>query len=241
MIYRQGGKSFGYPIRFEVDRDLVVPDANTVKFTLEDNTGAAISGYDQLAVAPAAGATSVVVNITALANAIALPVELRFVAVEFQYVGKTYWFRDYYMLKPSLNFPVSERDVRGVLNLTDAELPDNVIDILHAKTKLQAQNPAIDFDGIVSGGDETLPFLIDAVKYFCALESISAIKMGAMSSEQADNTLFKRFDKQIDFDAIAKDLGDLLAAAIVQLTGDTTSVQPILAVATTDTDPVTGV
>ena len=50
MIYAVAGESLTFPVKFAVNGDLVVPDADSVTVTLRNQAGSIISGWNKKAV-----------------------------------------------------------------------------------------------------------------------------------------------------------------------------------------------
>lgn len=236
--YVQVSKAHAYKINFVVDGEPVTP--SSAKFTLTRNDGTVMGGFDETALTIAAGATSYTVAIPGSANAATLDSELRYCVTEFTYNSRTYILRDFYFLRDTLNFPLTEEQVRAALGLSSTELPDESIDIIRAYEQVQLDVPDTDLSNILEGGTELLPVLVEAVTYKAALQSASVMQSSMLQMEQADNTLYRRFE-EIDFDGIFKRLEKAYSLAVLRLTGATATSEVTLAIVTADTDNITGV
>lgn len=236
--YAQTGKDFAYKINFVVDGQPV--QATSATMTVTRNDGTIVGDFDEkdLTIPPEGYAVTEVIE--AADNTASVPNELRYIEVAFVFNDQTYFLRDYYMLRANMNFPLTVDEIRAVLGADGSEIPDSWIDIFAAYAAVQADVPDTNLDNILSSGSDLLPTLIAAVKYKAAMGLIGSAQSAMFQSEQADNTLYKRFAK-IDFTGLQNTLAGQYSAALLLLAGNTTGgTTPTLAIVTAETDYITG-
>lgn len=235
---RYVGSGQGCVLHFDfiVDGELVTP--TSASYTLTKNDGTVI-GSSNTAITIPENSSSVNISVSGANNTKTLDNEIRYMDVSFVYKTQTFTLHDFYFLADSVKFPLSPADVRAVLGVTEEEAPDYSIDILGAYASV-TEDVGNDLSGILTGGTSLLPALIEAVKYKTAGGMVSGIQSSMMQSEQADNTLYKRFTS-IDFAAIAADIAGRYSAALRKLNGVSTPASPILSILSGNaTDYVTG-
>lgn len=239
MKYIAAGLASTYTIRFKVDGEAVSPDANSVRFTLSDSAGAAIAGYNNLAVTVAPNATLANVSVTNVANTKTLVNELRYCETTFLYLGASYTMRDHYQLRSTLKFPVTCDDIRGALNLSVSEIPDLYIDIFKAYDQVAIAIAPNTIPAVMASGSAQVPDVIEAVKYRAALDIVNIIESVMFQTEQADNTLYGRYD-HVDFENMRSITSQYYNAAVMRLNGHPEGLIPKFSIATADTDTITG-
>lgn len=232
--YAQSNKAFNYKVDFIVDGELVTPTSASI--TVLKNDGSATSVTDA-ALTINSDATSAVYTIGASDNQNTLPQTLRFITVKFVYNGVTYTVNDVYLLRDSLLIPVSPNDVRALVSMTSAELPDENIDLFFAYSQLDTDIDG-NLDDLISNGSAFIPQIQKALAARAAFNSCQMIELMLYQSEQADNTLYKRFSK-IDFAAMLARLESLYNDSIGLILEAETGI-PTIFLAVTGTDPVTG-
>ena len=232
--YAQSNSAFNYKVDFIVDGELVTPTSASI--TVQKNDGSATS-VTNAALTINSGATSAVYVIGAPDNQNTLPQTLRFITVKFVYNGVTYTVNDVYMLRDSLLLPVSKDDVRALVTMTKSELPDENIDLFFAYSELDTVLGG-NLGTLISSGSSFLPNIQKALAARAAYNSCQLIELMLYQSEQADNTLYKRFSN-IDFEALMARLAALYDNAILIITEGETSI-PTIFLAVVGTDAVTG-
>lgn len=211
-MYALIGEDFAYPVRFLVEGDFVVPDADTVKMTIRGQTGTVVSGWNQKAV-DHEGKSAITVVIDGAVNAVTGGQrEKRTVIVNFRYNDLPYSIQGHYFLTEYLNVTACPADVRKVFGTEFAELPDSMISIEDAY-----------YDIIRIYGDKSVfdNALIDTDKMQMANQLIVAAAANRLvqtlmirvnQSEMSDQESFKRFDK-VDWDAYRITIADMGAEA----------------------------
>lgn len=230
--------TYNYHVDFMVNGQPVIP--TSASLTLTRNDGTIIAGLENTELELGSGDNYVDIELESEANEITLTNEIRYIDITFAYDGQTYYHSDYYFLKPSLKFPISNDEIRAILGLSASELPDEYIDKFSAIYLVQADvGEAPDIQAIVADGDARLPAVLEAVRLRAAMQFMTSIQSSTMQMEQADNTLYKRF-MEIDFDAMRSDLSGRYALALQQIRGDEAIVTPVISILAQGTDAVTG-
>lgn len=236
--YVEAGVIYPYPIKFIVDGELVTPTSATI--TVKDNNETVVQSINDTALTIPHEATSMTYSIPANANAKTLDYEIRFVTVKFVYNSVTYKIEDYYVIEDSLKLPITKSEVRSLVAMSEAELPDSDIDLINAKNFVQALiDPTI--STLISSGSSKIPKLSRAIIIQAAMNAIETIELRVFQSEQADNTLYKRF-ASIDFAALIQSFKLEFQKLILDINdaGTEEAVSVTLFIVQTGTDPVTG-
>lgn len=234
--YVLNNTALNYAIDFEVGGEKITPASAHI--TLTNNAGTVVGAINN-SVVTITGPTSVF-TIPQADNVTSLDYDLRFVDVVFVYNSKSYYIHDYYAIKSDFRIPVTPDDVRAYAGLTSTELSDDQIDIFGATGEVQDDITG-NISDLISSGSVLIPSLQVAIKAKASLNSMAFIETSIMQSEQADNTLYKRF-AQINFQDIFDRLNAAYSAAINKLNGvavgDADAVT--IFIVSTGTDPVTG-
>ena len=232
--YGQIGSAFNYIANFIVNGELVTPSSATI--TVQKNDGGATSVTD-VALPISADSTSVIYQIPSSVNSATLPQEIRFITIKFVYQGAHYTINDVYLLRNSLLIPVTKDAVRALVTLTPSELPDDNIDLYYAYSQLD-NALGNTLGSLISNGSIFLPNIQKALAARAALDSCKLIELMVYQSEQADNTIYKRFSK-IDFESMMARLEAMYSEAIVEISEEDLSV-PTLFIISSGTDALTG-
>lgn len=238
--YAASDKDYGYRIQFILDGQPVSPSEAT--YTVTDNAGAVVESLEDVAVLlPNLGDTYADIVIPAAANEKTLANEVRYVTVTFTHGGLTHTFTDFYFLRDGIRLPISPDDVRSLIGATSSEIADSQVDLFSAYAQVQTDAPNVNLDAILTSGDARFPALLEAVKVKAAMNLSTTFETSIMQMEQADNTLYRRFE-EIDFDSMRNTLAARYSAALRILTGDDSfGVAPLMGIFAVGTDPVTGV
>lgn len=229
-----------HTLRFDFLVEGQAVEPTSAKYNVLKNDNTVVTSLSNQVITLSPGKTYANISVPGASNEATLVNELRYVNVEFIYQGKTYHTSQYYFLVENVNFPLSPDDVRAVLGVSAAEVPDSYIDILGAYNQVKAM-VEVNTDTILQTGSALLPTLVQAVKYRAALTNAITIETSMFQSEQADNTMYTRFQK-IDFAGLRNELLSRYNEALLKLDqivdgGTGTVVYAIVAVGT---DPVTG-
>lgn len=232
--YAENNKAYKYKVTFTVDGELIAP--TTATYTLRDNEGLIVESLEEIPLVNIS--TTNTIQIPAEANIVTKTVELRYVTIEFTYLNNSYTLEDYYYIRANnLRIPVTPQEVQTVLG---QDIPLDHIDIYEAYGLVQVDAVNVDLDNIITSGSELLPYLSAAVKYRAAMTASLSIETTMMQMEQADNTLYRRFEK-VDFPSMREQLSLMYATALARLTGVTDGgVTQLYSTIAVGTDPVTG-
>jgi hypothetical protein len=216
--YITTNKDYSYKIDFIVDGEYISPSSANI--TLTKNDSSVVGGINQTALTIATDATSATYLISASNNIKTLDTEIRYITVNFTHNAKPYTIKDFYQVVAALEIPVSTADVKNIIGLSDKELPDEMIDIYAAFNDVTSETDSagVDTTTILTTGSSLLPALQEAVKFKAAINSLLGIETLILQSEQADNTIYKRFST-IDFNEILARLNNKYNAAILKLSG----------------------
>lgn len=238
MKYAKAGADYPIKIDFVVNGQPVSPSAATITVLKNDQTVA--GGVSNASITIPSGATFLYYNIPAIANGMTLEYELRYVNVSFTYGGITYTINDFYVIRNNLNIPVSKDDIRALLSLNAVEMPDEYIDLFSAYVEVQtAVGDTVNLDSLIISGSPLIAQIQLAVKYRAALNSGVFIENMMYQMEQADNTLYRKFE-QMDFPALFARLDLGYQQALAALLGDDFTTDFSFFTVVTPPDPVTG-
>lgn len=238
MKYIQASAGLSYRIDFTVDNDLVVPDTDSVQFSWKDNAQTELWDNDTTPVVVPADRTGVTLEISGDYNTKTRDYEVRYATTSFTYGGVPYTLSDSFCIVDNVLFPLTTNDVRGVLGLTDSEVPDSQIDILAAYEQLKLEvGEAFDLQAILDAGTVKARHIVTAVKLKSAMALGALVQTSLFQMEQTDNTLYKRFAK-IDFQTILGEISNQYASTVALITEEVTG-EVVLAIISAGTDPIT--
>lgn len=236
MQYVFSGDDATITVPLIVDGEYVVPDLNSVFYTLRGNDGSVILGNQ--AVVTDANTTEVHIAIAGAHNTKGLTVENRFLILLFKVNNKQYRISKSYRVVDFIAMTASESDVRDLLGLHGGELPDSSIDLIGAYFSLKADLGGTVLDDALEAGDETAFAANNAIAIKAALEILPSARVRASQRERFDSSETWRF-AEIDWDKIERELRDALALEISTITGEEFE-PPVLFTLSTRTDPFTG-
>lgn len=216
---------------FLVDGNFVVPES--ASYSLRGDDYAVLDS--NASVTLVAGATSMIIAVTEANNGIgADDYQFRYIQFSFVSDGKTYGGNYAYGLTPWLPVWVTAADVRARLSLSTDELPDGDVDLLGAHIDLVKELGTDYTDAAGSEEDLNRALMLKA-----AIASSKSIMLRARLLDEADDFIARRFNLQVDFNALQNSLQADLAEALAALTGAPAAVPTILVV-TLPTDAITG-
>lgn len=232
---------YNYLIDFTVGGEVILPTSATI--TITDNAGNVVESIEDVTITLPGTAGSVIYPIPAAVNTLSLVNELRYITITFIYQGKTYYINDFYTIRSSVKIPVTYDSVRKWLSFTAEELPDEDIDIYFAYDIVNSDlnTLGVNLGNIITTGSVLLPYAQQAISLRAAIDSAGELQLSFYQSEQADNTIYKRF-ANIDFDKIIDRLLARYSQLISTLVGDTgiNSTAATIFIVQTGVDPVTG-
>lgn len=222
-------------VAFVRDGQPVIPEPNTVEFTVYDHTGVPIHTGS---VATGAADYGVRILVPAEKNAITTSFSKRTVIVRATSGGMPIEERVVYRLMPFALHSVTPQDVRSYLGLDDSDLPDDDIDIAKAYLELQIEVGRGQFDAALSSGEEPEIRANDAIIYKTVLDLIPSLQNRVAQAETDGGLSFKRNPVR-DYNSLATLTRERLSSALSLIT---IGVEPSYTFMTTtnDADPITG-
>ena len=240
MQYVKTDTDHSFYIEFVVDNELVVPDDGSVTATITEADGTVKTGFNELALSPTAGQSFVVLETTSAINDKDDEFELRQIEIKFTHNSKPHTQYINYRIVDRVNIPVSCDEVRATLGISVDEWEDSNIDLVAAFAEVEEELAEQDIDATATleAGTAIVRNLLNAVKYKAAMSILPAIEIIAVQSLQADNVMFRRFEK-VDFMALRARLEGQYITEIGLVTEESDVLQTYAIVAT-GTDAVTG-
>lgn len=241
MRYVMAGEEYVYAVDFMVDGEFVVPDEDSVSYTIRDAAGTPLAGHTNVPLILDGQSDRGFIEIPASVNEKTAEREPRHVHVMFAVNGKPRTHAGSYILIDFLNHYVTESDVRGWLGVTPSELPDSDIDLVKAYYAVKNDNSLanIDLTATLARGDQTAFAANEAIRMQAALQVLPSLENRIAQVEKADMLTFQRMNK-LDINALRRRTAAHYAQAVQSVLGGT-PISPILFTVTSPVDPVTGV
>lgn len=226
-------------VLFEQGADTVIPDLNTVTYTLYSNAGVAL--HTDVAVVTTSDSTQIAIIVVAADNAIAGDFETRTLLINYKMNGGTRQQQVQYRLIPFIPLAVSCDDVRTLIGFSKKELPDSDLNIYTAYLSV-VDDLGIDLvTPALVAKDITTLSLNRAIACRALIDILPSLQLRALQLSKSNTAEVSRFSK-INFDDLADWLWELYLAALLVIdpSDDTTIGQGLLAVTSSpDIDPVT--
>lgn len=239
MRYSYSGEAESYTVPLRVDNSLVVPDANSVYYTFRNGAGVPFPGRSDVAYTTTPTTTAVTINATAGENtkSASVAVEARRIDVRFKVNDLVYRNSFTYRVVDSscALVTVEPSEVRALLGISTAELPDEDLDIIGTWLKFKTNA----YETLLAAGGVEALLILEAVAYTEALRVLPSLRMRAAQSEGDSSIHFTRFAK-MDWAELERALTDGLSSALATAT-NTPEVVPGMGVLSTRVDPITGV
>lgn len=210
---------------------------NSATWTLRDDTGAVVDSRSNVALNNEGNATLVSVLVPQSANQKggSETVSYRFLEVSWASAGgRTHRTTVAYRIASWVALSATKGDVRGLLGLNDAELPDDDIDLMGSALALRETIGASFPNGTTNSQR--------LICLHAALSLRNSITLRVASAMASDNVSFKRL-ADLDIDAIMYRIsGDYDATFLAVAPGLAVSfpVPTFMALAGPTTDPITG-
>lgn len=214
-------------------------DVGSISYTLYGHTGAAIRG--PIAVTAPVGATSISIALTASDAAIAgnRRFEKRTLVVAYASDGQSYTQRLTWRITPLPLYWTTEDEVRALLGLNEDELMSAEIDLFAAYLKLEDELTSSTLTTALSSGLQTETAANQLIAVEAALAAIPSLQLRTPMVVADGGKRFERFRTVPDWARIARDLSEMRAMLVADVTETEIADQP-LAVFATPTDPITG-
>lgn len=217
-------------IKFKFRGDYVIPDENSVKYTVYGKTGEAEADLTDQAVAISSSTGSILVP--ASKNSITDEIEYRWVVVTWTIDGRTFQDTYSYSLIPFIPISVDAYRVRSLLGVNQTEILDEEIDPIEGYLYLESS-----VKGAIVAGGKASWIANEILVHQVALTFIPSLRLRVAQSVKTQNAEFARLGS-INFDYLEQALIANIASLKAKLTG-TDVVTVSLGVASTQTDPVT--
>lgn len=236
-MYALNGDELSYPVRFLVEGDYVVPDADSVKVTLRGQTGNVISGWNRKAIDHEAKSAIKVVIDGSANTTTGGQREKRTVIVEFEVDGVAFKRTSHYFLTDYLNITATPADVRRVFGVEPTELPDSMVSVEEAYYDLiRIYNDKTTLDTALGDSDK-MQMANQLIVAAAANRVLQSLQTRLYKIEASDQESFTRFD--VDFPAMAAKVAAMGTEA-ADAVFDRSEVSPPLLIKVTPTDVITG-
>ncbi|HQT78547.1 MAG TPA: hypothetical protein PLD10_15955 [Rhodopila sp.] len=180
---------------FDVELDPPA-DVSSVSWTLRDGTGAPMASYTNIAVNNAIEAPSVAISTPGAANTKTASLGLsenRFLCVTWLVNGGSYQKVYPYKLVDFMPLLLDGDQIRSLAGMTEAELPDEEIDIPSAATTVRGDVGATVFDNALLAGDETTPLVNGLIAYRVLIDLAPSYHLRIAQVISAQQNRFQRF------------------------------------------------
>lgn len=219
--------------------DLVSPFEVFITIT-GNGSNTPIGIYDELSIDVAENDTYTVLLIPSTVNQKSLDLEFRFVDVKLvDQEGKIYHKRYSYILREDIKLPIDASDVLALIGISEPEY-HKYVDLYRAYDEVSNElSSSLTVSDLVTSGSSSVTYIIEAVKLKAAINTSIGFQTFILQSEQADNTVYKRFSS-VNFSDIDRKLEANYNKAIANVLGTAGTPEISLFLAVTGTDPVTG-
>jgi hypothetical protein len=187
------------------DGQFVQPDPGSVKVTLRNTDGIAMSDWNDKLLPDPMG-TSVNITIPGEYNTLAMTseIEVRYVRLSYKVEGLSRGQSVGYRISPFIPIQASPEEVQSILGATEKEVPSQTIDILAAYYKLMEVHSDVLGRAIKSTKASANIAANKAVAIQAALEQTPALAAKLMQSESQDNATYIRM--KVDLPALKRAL-----------------------------------
>lgn len=201
-------------VPFIINDEYVVPDTDSVTYTLRDNDGTAVTGQIDIPVSTGASQTSISITIDAAYNTKDAEkyFENRILNVKGTSDAKPFNLNFLYRLTEALPVLLDPENVRNILGVSLSELPDADIDVYKNYFTLLDQYGDDFKTALVSGGPPAL-FSEAAIYLSTAKILIPSLKLRVAQLETDGVVRFSRF-ANIDWEALSDEISEQLVEAI---------------------------
>jgi len=234
-MYVTAGEGLSLQIEFKVGGDFVVPDANTVKISIRNQSGGLVSGWNQQAVNHA-GLTQYPLVIPADVNT-AAGREKRSIIVDFKVGGGSHRQIIHYFVTPWLNVTVTPVDVRRFFGVSEVDLPDTDVSVEEAYYGLLQTYDKIDIDAALVDVDMMI-YANNLVLANACLSVIHSMQVRLKKSETSDDESYIR--EKIDWASFIPQL-QAMATSAADVIFEREEVNLVHFDKVTPTDVITGV
>lgn len=192
-------------VNFLVDGNLVPADANSVTYTVRNNSGGILT--QDASIPNLAGDTQAILTIPAAQNTIAdgLDFERRFVTLRFTHDGSSYEQQISYRVIPFIPSSATAQDVRNKLGLSSVELSDDDVDLVAAYFELRNKMTAGTLQTALTSGTVNARHAEEAIVISAAIQVLPSLQLRALQAKESDGSAARRFS-ELDIRQIRSDL-----------------------------------
>lgn len=217
----------------------LVPDANSVYWSLYAHDGTLISGPTLITTGSIDTGVTIPISAGQQTIGVGKRFEKRQVIVTWTTGGQGYTWRTFYRVLPILNHNVSADDVRSLLGLNADELLDDEIDLFAAFLQVEDEISQTALAAALSSGTLTEASANLLIGVTAAIDVIPSLRLRTPMTVGDGGKTWQRFRTSPDWDAIAEELASRRASLLAQTT-DTQLADVPLAIFTSPTDVITG-
>lgn len=217
----------------------LIPDANTVLWSIYDQTGALLAG--PTSVSTGATDTGVIIALSSAYHTITAPrrFEKRQVLVTWTTAGQAHSLRLSYRVVPLVNYEVSGDRVRALLGLNVDELTDEELNIFGSYLSVEQEITKTVLDEALSSGTTRETAANELIAVSAALDVLPSLQLRTAASIMDGSKRFDRFRTAPDWELLAAQLSARRASLVADTTGAPLTGRP-LAVFAQPTDVITG-
>jgi len=233
------GEDIELPVSLIVGGQPVIPDEDSVKFTLRDHSGAVIDGMSNIPVSTGSADYRFMIEIPAEYNTLSAGkrFERRTINLSYTHNGIARGLRLHYRLIPYLNHSVTPAQVRSFLGVNETELPDDEINLVDAYFVVEEQVGQTILEESLTSGTTSEIAANTLVRMRAVLDVIPSLKQRVAQEERSGQKSFSR-PLIHDFDALREEAEKRYQVALN--TFSTGIELPLnLVVTTQDVDPIT--
>lgn len=233
--------TFGEPLTLRIPLRLhgepVIPDANSVTFSLRGQDGTLLIANEPVTMA--AGSTEAHVTIPAEHNAAGTGrIGHRTLIVRFAKSGLQQVAQHTYRLAPWLNTTVSADSVRQFIGLDRGELPDDAIDLTIAYMNVETLVGQDALEAALAAGTFVTHLANQMILGKAVLNLGPSLPLRISQSES--NGVFSVTRPKIDLDRLMAHAQALVDAGLAELVPDVSGDATLFIVAAISPDPITG-
>jgi hypothetical protein len=217
----------------------LVPDANSVYWSLYAHDGSLLTGPTLITTTPTDTGVTIPINSSHQTIGAGKRFEKRQVIVTWTTGGQGHTWRTFYRVLPITNYSVSKDDVRSLLGLNADELLDEEIDLFAAFLTVEDDISQATLAAALSSGTlkETSANLL--IEVTAAIAVIPSLRLRTPMTTSDGGKSWQRFRTPPDWDAITGELAARRASLVATVTDTLTAGAP-LAIFTQPTDVITG-
>jgi hypothetical protein len=234
------GMAGQFSVEYRNGRDFVIPDPGSASYTLFDNAGMPIAGHTSIDIVTDANTTRSPLSFDAAVFAIggSLRFEKRTLIVSYNTPFGPKVDRHQLRVVPLLNYSITPESVRAFIGINPHELPNEDVDLFQAYLKIENVITEATLSAALASGTIVEVNANNAILYQAVLDVLPSLRLRVAQKETDGVVSFDRISK-LDFDKLEATVRGLLGDVLDDV-GARVVENPILAVLSQPTDPVTG-